>query len=518
MGYGAVRNAQYPSQLRMPIASGAIFHVVDAEGEGMDEHGERRDQHLRSVLLMMDDRLHSGMTTGSVGRAGAADAGSHRGNPWISGAFGNASRFVAAGGAGAAVTGTSLFEGESSVLGGGDDSSSVFRGVMGSGSAVVMWSQQPSSSGTDPDAADADAAAAASGDDAAARILDAWEAFFMRRGAVSEMGRGVHEDGGGNVDDPVAGREGVAGISTTMAGGELLPPMLLQQGGDGCPACTFCDDAGDGEGIALSNAPNDDDDDDDDDDGDGGRVSPMPAAEEEESVGEMSEDEQCAIQGEAITQVPAGRASGQPPMPITLIVYVYWMPEGLDSDEEKEEGGQQQQQHRDNNNSRQEDRGGVQIGGSADAASWQIRTVEYKLTQTSSSGSYEMEDFQVNHLSRCMLSVNAKCLRFTVYTRDDNGDIVELLNTGMLRVDEFMPQNRQPQQQQHDSEGGPCPCTLVRGPIGGDSDSFTEGAEGPHSEFVLDFAEDVSGLGCSVCRSCWWWWWWWWWCAAYVPA
>jgi hypothetical protein len=116
-----------------------------------------------------------------------------------------------------------------------------------------------------------------------------------------------------------------------------------------------------------------------------------------------------------------------------------------------------------------------------------------------------------------MLSVNAKCLRFTVYTRDDNGDIVELLNTGMLRVDEFMPQNRQQQQQQHhDSEGGPCPCTVVRGPIGGDSDGFTEGAEGPHSEFVLDFAEDVSGLGCSVCRSCWWWWWWW--CAAYVPA
>lgn len=35
MGYGAVRNPQHtPPQLRMPSASGAIFHVVDAEGEG----------------------------------------------------------------------------------------------------------------------------------------------------------------------------------------------------------------------------------------------------------------------------------------------------------------------------------------------------------------------------------------------------------------------------------------------------------------------------------------------------
>jgi hypothetical protein len=35
MGYGTVRNPQHtPPQLRMPSASGAIFHVVDAEGEG----------------------------------------------------------------------------------------------------------------------------------------------------------------------------------------------------------------------------------------------------------------------------------------------------------------------------------------------------------------------------------------------------------------------------------------------------------------------------------------------------
>jgi hypothetical protein len=42
---------------------------------------------------------------------------------------------------------------------------------------------------------------------------------------------------------------------------------------------------------------------------------------------------------------------------------------------------------------------------------------------------------------------------------------------------------------------------MARCLVCGGADSFTEGAEGPHSEFVLDFAEDVSGLGCSVCVS-----------------
>ena len=44
---------------------------------------------------------------------------------------------------------------------------------------------------------------------------------------------------------------------------------------------------------------------------------------------------------------------------------------------------------------------------------------------------------QVAHLRRCMQDVEACSLRFTVYTRDEEGRIVELLNTGMLGITSF---------------------------------------------------------------------------------
>ena len=47
---------------------------------------------------------------------------------------------------------------------------------------------------------------------------------------------------------------------------------------------------------------------------------------------------------------------------------------------------------------------------------------------------------QVEHLAQCMQDVSACSLRFTVYTRDEDGAIVELLNTGMIGLGRFMQQ------------------------------------------------------------------------------
>ena len=70
---------------------------------------------------------------------------------------------------------------------------------------------------------------------------------------------------------------------------------------------------------------------------------------------------------------------------------------------------------------------------------------------------------QVRHLSRCLRDVQACSLRFTVYTRDEHGAIVELLNTGMVDLGRFLQ-----------------------------SDEEEDRTSLPVEEMVLDFEDDVS--------------------------
>ena len=74
---------------------------------------------------------------------------------------------------------------------------------------------------------------------------------------------------------------------------------------------------------------------------------------------------------------------------------------------------------------------------------------------------------QVSHLSAYLRDVDASNLRFTVYTRDTEGDgrVVEILNTGMVEIVNF------------DVAGGVSGSGALRQ---------------MRSEVVLDFEDDVS--------------------------
>lgn len=71
-----------------------------------------------------------------------------------------------------------------------------------------------------------------------------------------------------------------------------------------------------------------------------------------------------------------------------------------------------------------------------------------------------------------MKDLDATSLRFTVYTRDDEGSIVELLNTGMIGIRRFLN---------------------VDGP--------REEGESARTEIILDYEDDVSSDSSSSTDS-----------------
>ncbi len=79
-----------------------------------------------------------------------------------------------------------------------------------------------------------------------------------------------------------------------------------------------------------------------------------------------------------------------------------------------------------------------------------------------------MKNNQVHHLSECMRGLHVESLRFTVYKRGLDGGIIELLNTGMVRINRFYPGS---------------------GMGGGDSSD---------AEIILDFEQDVRTMLVSL--------------------
>lgn len=148
----------------------------------------------------------------------------------------------------------------------------------------------------------------------------------------------------------------------------------------------------------------------------------------------------------------------------------------------------------------------------AEILQWNIKGLEYKLSR---SGREDEDEFemsrcqvrqarmhthdndaymhifdrltvpQVHHLSECMRELDATSLRFTVYTRNDDGGIVELLNTGMIGIRRFL--NADGQRTEHEEDARRVAV---------------------QTEIVLDYEDDVriprgsSATPCSLGSVC----------------
>jgi hypothetical protein len=343
----------------------------------MDEHGDR-SEHLRSVLLMLDDNLHGSVhhRRRGVTEVGSG-AGSLRGTSWVHGDFNHAVDRAVAGGTALPMTGAAGDVNGSSAVG-SVASADATQGGGALDGTIVLW--ETTGSGER--------------DEVVARsILDAWEVFIMQHrrlqgGTEIEQGGEVMQGGVG----PGSQRQGVGddgGDSNSKSDKECegdfedVPsaPLMVPAQTPVCedvpsaplmvPAQTpVCEDVPSAPLMVPAQTPVNDD------------VSSIDLQHSAVAEYACGCDDAWDEQEHHEAMCAEAQQHDQQPIPVTLIVYVYWTA-GL--------GGNDGSSSSSSNGSSN----GEGSGHDNSISSWNIRTVEYALSQSSLDGSYEMGDWQV---------------------------------------------------------------------------------------------------------------------------